>query len=91
MTRRILSALLAAAVSLGILFPPAARAARDVAAELRRERAQLIQMKEREEKTADELTEAIRKEKRSTGRVGELQERLKRQRVRSEVINLLSV
>ncbi|OIP33834.1 MAG: hypothetical protein AUK27_08905 [Deltaproteobacteria bacterium CG2_30_66_27] len=80
MTRRILSALLAAAVSLGILFPPAARAARDVAAELRRERAQLIQMKEREEKTADELTEAIRKEKRSTGRVGELQERLKRQR-----------
>ena len=79
-TRRILSALLAAAVSLCILFPAAAPAARDVAAELRKERGRLLEMKAREEKTAQELTEALRKEERSKGRVGELQERLKRQR-----------
>ncbi|MDD5762093.1 MAG: peptidoglycan DD-metalloendopeptidase family protein [bacterium] len=78
-TRRILFALLAA-VSLGILFPATAPAARDVAAELRKERGRLLEMKEREEKTALELTEALRKEKLSKGRVGELQERLKRQR-----------
>ncbi|MBE0606583.1 MAG: peptidoglycan DD-metalloendopeptidase family protein, partial [Deltaproteobacteria bacterium] len=79
-TRRILSAFLVALVTLGVLFPPLARGARDVAAELRRERGRLLEMKEREEKTARELTEAIRKEKRSKGRVDELQERLKRQR-----------
>ena len=78
-TLRILSALVAA-VSLGILFPAPAPAARDVAAELRKERGRLLEMKEREEKTAQELTEALRKEKLSKGRVGELQERLKRQR-----------
>jgi septal ring factor EnvC (AmiA/AmiB activator) len=76
---RILSAL-AAAVSLWILLPAPAPAARDVAAELRKERGRLLEMKEREEKTAQELTEALRKEKLSKGRVGELQERLKRQR-----------
>jgi septal ring factor EnvC (AmiA/AmiB activator) len=79
-SRRLLSALLAAAVSLGILFPAAAPAARDVAGELRKERGRLLEMKEREEKTVLELTEALRKEKRSKGRVGEMQERLKRQR-----------
>jgi len=79
-TLRILSAFLAA-VSLCILLPAAAPAARDVAAELRKERGRLLEMKEREEKTARELTEALRKEKRSKGRVGELQDRLKRQRV----------
>ena len=83
-TRRILSVLLAATVSLCILFPASSPAARDVAAELRKERARLLQMKEREEKTVQELTEALRREKRSKGRVGELQEQLKRQR------NLLS-
>jgi len=83
-TRRILSALLAASVSLCVLFPASAPAARDIAAELRKERSRLLEMKAREEKTAQELTEAIRKEKRSKGRVGELQERLKRQK------NLLS-
>ncbi len=83
-TRRILSAFLTAAVSLCIFFPAAAPGARDVAAELRKERGRLLEMKEREEKTAQELTEALRKEKSSKGRVGELQERLKRQR------NLLS-
>jgi len=79
-TRRILSVLLAATVSICILFPEGAPAARDVAAELRKERGRLLQMKEREEKTVQELTEALRKEKRSKGRVGELQEQLKRQR-----------
>jgi len=79
-TRRILAALLAAAAFLCILFPAAATAAQDVAAELRRERGRLLEMKAREEKTVQEMTEALRKEKRSKGRVGELQERLKRQR-----------
>ena len=79
-TRRTLSALLGAVVSLCVLFPGAAPAARDIAGELRKERGRLLEMKEREEKTARELTEALRKEKLSKGRVGELQERLKRQR-----------
>jgi len=79
-TRRILAALLGAVVSLCILCPAAAPAARDIAGELRKERGRLLDMKEREEKTAAELTEALRKEKLSKGRVGELQERLKRQR-----------
>ena len=78
-TRRILS-VLAAAVSLGILLPATAPAARDIAAELRKERGRLLEMKDREEKTALELTEALRKEKLSKGRVGELQARLTRQR-----------
>ncbi|HEX8043600.1 murein hydrolase activator EnvC family protein [Candidatus Deferrimicrobium sp.] len=78
-TRRILFALVAA-VSLGILFPATAPAARDVAGELRKERSRLLEMKEREEKTVKELTESLRKERLSKGRVGELQERLKRQR-----------
>ena len=72
--------LLAATVSLCILFPAVAPAARDVAAELRKERGRLLQMKEREEKTVQELTEALRREKRSKGRVDELQEQLKRQK-----------
>ena len=80
-TRRILYALLAASVSLCVLFPAAAPGARDVAVELRKERGRLLEMKAREEKTAQELTEALRKEKRSKGRVGEPQERLKRQRI----------
>ncbi len=80
LTRRILLALLAATVSLGIFFPAAVPAARDVAAELRKERGRLIEMKAREEKTVQELTEALRKEKRSKVRVGELQNRLKRQK-----------
>ncbi|MBP2685846.1 MAG: envC [Deltaproteobacteria bacterium] len=79
-TRRILSALLAASVSLCILFPASAPAARDIAAELRKERGRLLEMKAREEKTTQELMKALQKEKRSKGRVGELQERLKRQR-----------
>ena len=79
-TRRILFVALAAAVSLAILFPSFAPAARDIAGELRKERGRLLEMKDREEKTARELTEALRKEKLSKGRVGELQERLKRQK-----------
>jgi septal ring factor EnvC (AmiA/AmiB activator) len=67
-------------VSLCIFFPSAAPGARDVAVELRKERGRLLEMKAREEKTAQELTEALRKERRSKGRVDELQARLKRQR-----------
>ncbi|OGP80265.1 MAG: hypothetical protein A2Z26_01435 [Deltaproteobacteria bacterium RBG_16_66_15] len=82
MTRgtRLLSIFLVAALSLGFLFRASAPAARDVAAELRRERGRLLEMKERAKKTASELTEALRKEKLSKGRVGELRARLKRQR-----------
>ncbi|MGB7631563.1 MAG: peptidoglycan DD-metalloendopeptidase family protein, partial [Candidatus Deferrimicrobium sp.] len=79
-TRRILSSLLSAAMAFCILYPPAAGASRDVAAELRKERGRLLEMKQREEKSVRELTEALRKEKLSKGRVGELQDRLKRQR-----------
>jgi len=82
MTRgtRVLASFLVAALSLGFLFAASVPAARDIAGELRRERGRLLEMKEREEKTASELTEALRKEKLSKGRVGELQERLKAQR-----------
>ena len=82
MTRgaRLLSALLVAALALGFLFRASAPAARDISGELRKERARLLEMKAREEKTASELTEALRKEKLSKGRVGELQRRLKEQR-----------
>lgn len=78
--QRFLAVALIAASALGLFLPASSLAARDVSAELRRERGRLIEMKEREEKTASELTEALRKEKLSKGRVGELQERLKRQK-----------
>ncbi|RJP19628.1 MAG: hypothetical protein C4529_11000 [Deltaproteobacteria bacterium] len=54
--------------------------ARETATDLRREKARLIEMKAREEKTAAELLEALRREKLSKERVGELQERLKKQK-----------
>jgi septal ring factor EnvC (AmiA/AmiB activator) len=54
--------------------------ARNGSTELRREKARLLEMKAREEKTEAELTEALRKEKLTKGRVSELQARLKRQR-----------
>ncbi len=61
------------------------------AADLRREKARLLQMKAREEKTAAELTDALRKEKLTKKRVGELQNRLKRQqRVLSGIDRKLS-
>ncbi|GAB4236156.1 MAG: murein hydrolase activator EnvC [Deltaproteobacteria bacterium] len=77
---RLLPGILAAVLVLGLLSPAAAPAGRDVAAELRKEKGRLLEMKEREEKTASDLTEAIRKERLAKGRVGELQEKLKRQR-----------
>ncbi len=60
------------------LQPPAL--ARDVSSDLRREKARLLEMKAREEKTAAELTDALRKEKLTKGRVDELNARLKKQR-----------
>ncbi|MHB9061753.1 MAG: murein hydrolase activator EnvC family protein [Desulfobacteria bacterium] len=82
MTRgtRLLSIFLVAALSLGFLFGASAPAGRDIAAELRKERGRLLDMKAREEKTVRELTDALRKEKLSKGRVGEMQARLARQR-----------
>jgi septal ring factor EnvC (AmiA/AmiB activator) len=54
--------------------------ARDSMTELRLEKARLLEMKAREEKTAAELTEALRKEKLTKERVDELQGRLRKQR-----------
>ncbi len=48
--------------------------------ELRREKARLLEMKAREEKTAAELSDALRKEKLTKERVSELRGRLNRQR-----------
>jgi murein hydrolase activator len=61
-------------------FGPVPSYARDSAVRLQDEKARLLQMKAREEKTEAELTEALRKEKLSKERVGELQKRLKEQR-----------
>jgi len=81
---------LLAGLSLAFLHHGASLAG-DSAAELRREKARLLQMKAREEKTAAELTDALRKEKLTKKRVGELQDRLKRQqRVLSGIDRKLS-
>jgi len=48
--------------------------------ELRREKARLLEMKAREEKTETELTEALRKEKLTKERVNEIRARLRKQR-----------
>ncbi|MBE0602824.1 MAG: peptidoglycan DD-metalloendopeptidase family protein [Deltaproteobacteria bacterium] len=61
-------------------FLQAPAPARDGSTELRREKARLLEMKAREEKTAAELSEALRKEKLTKGRVNELRGRLKAQR-----------
>lgn len=68
------------ALLLPALLLPGAASARDETAELRRERARLIEMKAREEKAAAELTEALRKEKLTKGRVAVLHKRLEKQR-----------
>lgn len=65
---------------LAAMFLQTPASARDVSADLRREKARLIEMKAREEKTAAELSDALRKEKLTKGRVSELNARLKRQR-----------
>jgi septal ring factor EnvC (AmiA/AmiB activator) len=83
--------LLFAGLSLAFLCQGASFA-RDSAAELRREKARLLEMKAREEKTAAELTDALRKEKLTKERVSGLQGRLKRQqRVLSGIDRRLSV
>jgi len=53
--------------------------AQNESAQLKRERSRLLEMKAQEEKTAAELTEALRKEKLSKERVSDLQGRLKKQ------------
>ncbi|MEW6721336.1 MAG: peptidoglycan DD-metalloendopeptidase family protein [Thermodesulfobacteriota bacterium] len=62
------------------LFLSGAASAAGESAELRRERSRLMEMKAREEKTAAELSEALRKEKLTKERVTVLQKRLNRQR-----------
>jgi septal ring factor EnvC (AmiA/AmiB activator) len=62
------------------LFRPVPALARNGQDDLRREKARLLEMKAREEKTAAELSDALRKEKLTKERVIELQGRLKRQR-----------
>ncbi len=68
----------ACAVSMLFLFAGQALAA-DPMAELRREKARLVEMRRKAEKTAAELTETLRKEKKSRARVGDLKDRLDRQ------------
>jgi len=77
-TRRVAIAWLACILAAMCLETPAP--ARDLSADLRREKARLLEMKAQEEKTAAELSEALRKEKLTKGRVEELTARLKRQR-----------
>jgi len=76
---RLLAVLLVAAVLAPFLVPGGVLA-RDAVGDLRREKARLLEMKAREEKTAAELTEALRKEKLTKERVGEIQDRLARQK-----------
>jgi septal ring factor EnvC (AmiA/AmiB activator) len=59
---------------------PAPAVGRDAAGDLRKEKARLLEMKAREEKTAAELTEALRKEKLTKERVEELKGRLAAQK-----------
>jgi len=67
-------------VCLFILFFSQCQAmAQSESAQLKKEKARLLDMKTQEEKTAAELTEALRKEKLSKERVSELQGRLKKQ------------
>ena len=75
----LLAVLVLAAVFAPVLVP-ADVLAKDAVGDLRREKARLLEMKAREEKAAAELSEALRKEKLTKERVGELQERLKRQK-----------
>ena len=72
-------ALLLVALLAQILAPSPA-VGRDAAAELRKEKARLLEMKAHEEKAAAELTEALRKEKLTKGRVEELKGRLAAQK-----------
>lgn len=62
------------------ILAPAPALCRNAAAELRKEKARLLEMKAREEKAAAELTEALRKEKLTKERVAELKGRLAAQK-----------
>jgi septal ring factor EnvC (AmiA/AmiB activator) len=64
---------------LALFLPGHPAMAQDESAQLRREKARLLEMKAQEEKTAEELTEALRKEKLGRDRVNELQGLLKKQ------------
>ena len=62
-----------------LFFPQPLAAANNEAAQLKQEKKQLIEMKAKEEKTAAELSEALRKEKLGKKRMDELQDLLKKQ------------
>jgi septal ring factor EnvC (AmiA/AmiB activator) len=72
-------ALLPAWAALALLFFAGTAIAADPMAELRREKARLVEMRRKAEKTAAELSMTLRKEKKARARVGDLKERLDRQ------------
>jgi septal ring factor EnvC (AmiA/AmiB activator) len=74
------AALLLAALVLPSFLPSIPAFAREAAGDLRKEKARLLEMKAREEKTAAELSEALRKEKLTKERVAEMKERLAAQK-----------
>ncbi len=73
-------AVIAVLLAAGAAFPSAADAAGGTAGKVLREKARLLEMKRKAEKTADELAETIRREKASRGKVIDLQSRLAYQR-----------
>lgn len=80
-SRRASSFLVKAAVFLAAcLFIAAAGGAAEPRAKAGREKARLMEMKQKAEKAAAELAETIRREKASRGRVGDLEARLAKQR-----------
>jgi septal ring factor EnvC (AmiA/AmiB activator) len=80
MTRhRVMCAIFRACAGMVLLLFAAQALAADPMADLRREKARLVEMRRKAEKTAAELTETLRKEKKTRARVGDLRDRLERQ------------
>lgn len=77
--RRWIRALSAAGAALALLWSAVPAFAADPMSDLRREKARLVEMRRKAEKTAEELKETLRKEKKTRARVGDLRERLERQ------------
>lgn len=73
-------ALLTVFAVLALLLAAGPATAADPMADLRREKARLVEMRRKAEKTAAELSQTLRKEKKTRARVGDLKERLDRQK-----------
>jgi septal ring factor EnvC (AmiA/AmiB activator) len=74
-----------------LLLPHGASFAADPLGDLRREKARLVEMRRQAEKTAADLTETIRKERKTRAKVGDLRSKLERQqRLISEIDRKLS-